>query len=34
MPGKKKLLDSSVAENLIVMDVMESPIEKPKKHHA
>ena len=32
LPGKKKLLDSSLEDNLIVMDVMESPIEKPKKH--
>ncbi len=32
LPGKKKLFDSSLEDNLIVMDVMESPIEKPKKH--
>ena len=32
LPGKKKLLDSSLDENLIVMDVMESPIERPSKH--
>ena len=31
LPGKKKLLDSSTDENLIVMDVMESPIEKPRR---
>ena len=29
LPGKKKLLDFPRSENLIVMDVMESPIEKP-----
>ncbi len=32
LPGKKKLLDSSLDENIIAMDVMESPIERPKKH--
>ncbi len=32
LPGKKKLLDSSLDDDLIVMDVMESPIERPKKH--
>ncbi len=32
LPGKKKLLDSSLDENLILMDVMESPIERPSKH--
>ena len=32
LPGKKKLLDSSLDEKLIAMDVMESPIERPKKH--
>lgn len=32
LPGKKKLLDSSENEKLILMDVMESPIERPKKH--
>ncbi len=32
LPGKKKLLDSSLDEDLILMDVMESPIERPKKH--
>ncbi len=32
LPGKKKLLDSSLNEKLILMDVMESPIERPKKH--
>ncbi len=32
LPGKKKLLDSSLDEKLILMDVMESPIERPKKH--
>ena len=31
LPGKKELLNTSVAENLIVMDVMESPIEKPRR---
>lgn len=31
LPGKKKLLDSSLEEELILMDVMESPIERPKK---
>ena len=32
LPGKKKLLDSSLNEDLILMDVMESPIERPTKH--
>ncbi len=32
LPGKKKLLDSSGDEKLILMDVMETPIERPKKH--
>jgi Helix-turn-helix of DDE superfamily endonuclease/DDE superfamily endonuclease len=32
LPGKKKLLDYSLDEKLILMDVMESPIERPKKH--
>ena len=32
LPGKKKLLDSSLDEDLILMDVMESPIERPTKH--
>lgn len=32
LPGKKTLLDSSLDEDLILMDVMESPIERPKKH--
>ena len=32
LPGKKKLLDSSLDEDLILIDVMESPIERPKKH--
>lgn len=40
LPGKKKLLDSSLNEGLILMDVlkdtashiMESPIERPTKH--
>ena len=32
LPGKKKLLDSSLNEKLILMDVMSSPIERPKKH--
>ena len=32
LPGKKKLLDFSGDEELILMDVMESPIERPLKH--
>lgn len=32
LPGKKKLLDSSLDEDLILMDVMESPIERPTNH--
>ncbi len=32
LPGKKKLLDSSLDENLIAIDVMESPIERPLRH--
>lgn len=32
LPGKKKLLDTSLNEDLILMDVMESPIERPTKH--
>ena len=32
LPGKKILLDSSINEDLVLMDVMESPIERPKKH--
>ena len=32
LPGKKKLLDTSFDEDLILMDVMESPIERPTKH--
>ncbi|NJM18904.1 MAG: IS5 family transposase [Richelia sp. SM1_7_0] len=32
LPGKKKLLNLSLDEDLILMDVMESPIERPKKH--
>jgi hypothetical protein len=32
LPGKKSLLNSSLDTNLIVMDVMESPIERPTKH--
>lgn len=32
LPGKKKLLDSSIEEDLILMDVMESSIERPKKY--
>ena len=32
LPGKKKLLDSSLNEDLILMDVMESPIERPTQH--
>jgi len=31
LPGKKKLLDSSLDEELVLMDVMESPIERPIK---
>lgn len=32
LPGKKKLLDSSLDKNLIALDVMESRIERPLKH--
>ncbi len=32
LPGKKKLLAPSGLEDLVVMDVMESPIEKPQRH--
>jgi hypothetical protein len=32
LPGKKKLLDSTFDEDLILMDVMESPIERPRQH--
>ncbi len=32
LPGKKKLLDSALDEKLILIDVMESPIERPKQH--
>lgn len=32
LPGKKKLLDTYLDEDLILMDVMESPIERPTKH--
>jgi hypothetical protein len=32
LPGKKNLLDYSVDEKLILMDVMESPIERTTKH--
>ena len=32
LPGKKKLLDTSLNEELILMDVMESPIERPQKY--
>ena len=32
LPGKKKLLDTSLDEDLILIDVMESPIERPSKH--
>lgn len=32
LPGKKILLESSINEDLILMDVMESSIERPKKH--
>ena len=31
LPGKKELWKMSSQENLVVMDVMESPIEKPQK---
>lgn len=31
-PGKKKLLNYSLDENFILMDAMESPIERPKHH--
>jgi hypothetical protein len=31
LPGKKKLLDYSVDTDLVIMDVMESRIERPKK---
>ncbi len=31
LPGKKELLKMSLHEDLVVMDVMESPIEKPSK---
>ncbi len=31
LPGKKELLKMSSQEDLVVMDVMESPIERPKK---
>ncbi len=31
LPGKKKLLDTSLEEELILIDVMESPIERPTK---
>ena len=32
LPGKKKLLESSGLEDLVVIDVMESPIERPQRH--
>ena len=32
LPGKKKLLDSALDEKLVLMDVMESPIERPTQH--
>ena len=32
VPGKKSLLNSELDTDLIVMDVMESQIERPKKH--
>lgn len=32
LPGKKKLLDASLNADLIVMDVMESQIERPQKN--
>ena len=32
LPGKKSLLNSSLDTDLIIMDVMESPIERPTKH--
>ncbi len=31
LPGKKKLLDYSLNDNLVAIDVMESPIERPSK---
>jgi len=31
LPGKKKLLEPSGLEDLVVMDVMESPIERPQR---
>ena len=32
LPGKKILLEPSINEELVLMDVMESPIERPKKY--
>ena len=32
LPGKKTLWENSLKEKLILMDVMESPIERPQKH--
>ena len=32
LPGKKMLLNSSLDEDFILMDVMESPIERPSHH--
>lgn len=32
LPGKKKLLEPSGLEGLVVIDVMESPIERPQRH--
>lgn len=31
LPGKKELLKTSTEEKIVVMDVMENPIERPKK---
>jgi len=31
LPGKKELWQSNSSEELVIMDVMESPIERPKK---
>ena len=31
LPGKKELWPSNSSEELVIMDVMESPIERPKK---
>lgn len=32
LPGKKKLLEPSGLEDVVVMDVMESPIQRPQRH--